>query len=326
MKNRFEFKPDEEIVTHSLILVEQNERGIKGKGEYRRSPAIRNLYMNKYEFKMLKALADKYGVSMQAMIRMMTCTSYLEVALDECPDLADLFTEAEGQEKTKTVEEKQTPADEDPFVLFDLDEDELGDAVDNFCFKDDESENDKIKKTLDSLIAAMKKSDDFVRAQAIARNIGAKADLIKEEADTCYEKIKEIMKVSILSGEYMDVVTQEIDEELKLLRKVICEVVDEAAAIKEVYEKLNKNEREKLVNGIGRVDESRSKISRARNSLIRSCSDLDSDYQDIVGLMDREDEVLVACKSALEEIADILEIVKESLPYPLNDLLKEFTA
>ncbi len=326
MKNRIEFKPDEEIVTHSLILVEQNERGIKGKGEYRRSPAIRNLYMNKYEFKMLKALADKYGVSMQAMIRMMTCTSYLEVALDECPYLSDLFTEAEGQEKTKAVEEKQTPADEDPFVLFDLDEDELGDAIDGFCFKEDESENDKIKKTLDSLIAAMKKSDDFLKAQVIARNIGAKADLIKEEADTCYEKIKEIMKVSILSGEYMDVVEQEIDEELNSLRKVICEVVDEIVAINEVYEKLSKHEREKLVNGIGGVDESRSKISRAICSLIRSCSDLDSDYQDIVGLMDREDEVLVACKSALEEIIDILRVVMESLPDPLNDLLKEFTA
>lgn len=326
MKNRIEFKPDEEIVTHSLILVEQNERGIKGKGEYRRSPAIRNLYMNKYEFKMLKALAEKYGVSMQAMIRMMTCTSYLEVALDECPDLADLFTEAEGQEKTKTVEEKQTPADEDPFVLFDLDEDELGNAIDGFCFKEDESENDKIKKTLDSLIAAMKKSDDFLKAQVIARRIEAKADLIKKEADNCYEKIKEIMKVSILSGEYMNVVTQEIDEELNSLRKVICEVVDEIVAINEVYEKLSKHEREKLVNGIGGVDESRSKISRARNSLIRSCSDLDSDYQDIVGLMDREDEVLVACKSALEEIIDILRVVMESLPDPLNDLLKEFTA
>lgn len=326
MKNRIEFKPDEDIVTHSLILVEQNERGIKGKGEYRRSPAIRNLYMNKYEFKMLKALAEKYGVSMQAMIRMMTCTSYLEVALDECPDLSDLFTEAGDQEKTKAVEEKQTPADEDPFVLFDLDEDDLGNAVDEFCFKEDESENDKIKKTLDSLIAAMKKSDDFLKAQVIARGIEVKADLIKEEADNCYEKIKEIMKVSILSGEYMNVVTQEIDEELNSLRKVIFEVVDEVAAINEVYEKLSKHEQEKLVNGIGRVDESRSKISRATYSLIRSCSDLDSDYQDIVGLMDHEDEVLVACKSALEEIIDILGVVKESLPNPLNDFIKELKA
>lgn len=321
MKNRIEFKPDEDIVIHSVVLVEQNERGIKGKGEYRRIPVIRNLYMNKYEFKMLKALADKYGVSMQAMIRMMTCRSYLEASLDECPDLFDLFAEAGDQEKTKAVEEKQTPADEDPFVLFDLDEDELGNAIDGFCFKEGVSETDKIQATLESLLKAMKKkSDAFVMAQSIARRIECRARSILRDANKHADELKKVLEVSVLSGEHMDVVEDEIVKSLRPLVVEVLALADDEKEINGAYEHLNEEERKELMTGISGLRQSGRDIMSAAHLLIRSCSDLDDTYEGFAGFIDREDEVLVACKKALEEIADVLEMVKRDLPDTIKDL------